>query len=226
MIGKYSIKQACQILGREPGEVIEKIRKGGVQGVTVEQTDYGFTYILSRESINHLGTSLKAVPNYDNVAMPETAEGTVAIDSKKFDQEIKKIGVSRATIANVIGRGSTYISNCQARGIINKKALDELERIYGLDKGKVIVETPKPKPKAVEKPVAVFDPEDLRKAVCNGFMDAFLIILKEGYISSSMARTYESDTFEKVLQKSIFNAMNGVRNLEQREKNGLVPQKR
>lgn len=213
MEGKtYTAKQAGEMFGKTAKEITARIKKGGIKGVTVQENDEGFTYILTDQSIQQLGALFGLVPK-----PVDESKKSISIDGTKFVAEINKQGYKCTIISRALGKSENYLYNCTSRGRIPMEAAEEIKRIFGIDAEKFKtepVETIHEKqPKKTE-----MDAETIRGAVYNGMMDALVMALKEDTIYKILIRIISDERFEDTLQKSLFKAINGVRVLSEKEK--------
>ena len=219
----YTTMQVAKMFGKEPKEITARIKKGGIKGVTVSETDEGFTYILSDTTVNQLGALYGLVPKYE-AAEESKLTSMYNIDGKAFKEALTKSGYSAAVVSKAIGKADHYVSNCCDRNRMNVDAASEIQRIFGIDATKYIhKEEPKEEPK-VEQVVDHKDiGETMRGAVYNGMIDAILMTLKEDTIRKMMIRILEDEQVQNIFQKVLFRAIDGANN-KGRSHAGLIPQ--
>lgn len=219
----YTAMQVAKMFGKEPKEITARIKKGGIKGVTVSETDEGFTYILSDTTVNQLGALYGLVPKYE-AAEESKLTSMYNIDGKAFKEVLNKCGYRAAVVSKAIGKNENYVSNCCDRNRMNADAASEIQRIFGIDATKYILkEEPKEEPK-VEQVVDHKDiGETMRAAVYNGMIDAILMTLKEDTIRKMMIRILEDEQVQNIFQKVLFRAIDGANN-KGRSHAGLIPQ--
>lgn len=219
----YTTMQVAKMFGKEPKEITARIKKGGIKGVTVSETDEGFTYILSDTTVNQLGALYGLVPKYE-AAEESKLTSMYNIDGKAFKEVLNKCGYRAAVVSKAIGKNENYVSNCCDRNRMNADAASEIQRIFGIDATKYILkEEPKEEPK-VEQVVDHKDiGETMRAAVYNGMIDAILMTLKEDTIRKMMIRILEDEQVQNIFQKVLFRAIDGANN-KGRSHAGLIPQ--
>lgn len=219
----YTTMQVAKMFGKEPKEITARIKKGGIKGVTVSETDEGFTYILSDTTVNQLGALYGLVQKYE-AAEESKLTSMYNIDGKAFKEVLNKCGYRAAVVSKAIGKNETYVSNCCDRNRMNADAASEIQRIFGIDATKYILkEEPKEEPK-VEQVVDHKDiGETMRAAVYNGMIDAILMTLKEDTIRKMMIRILEDEQVQNIFQKVLFRAIDGANN-KGRSHAGLIPQ--
>lgn len=219
----YTTLQVAKMFGKEPKEITARIKKGGIKGVTVSETDEGFTYILSDTTVNQLGALYGLVPKYE-AAEESKLTSMYNIDGKAFKEVLNKCGYRAAVVSKAIGKNENYVSNCCDRNRMNADAASEIQRIFGIDATKYILkEEPKEEPK-VEQVVDHKDiGETMRAAVYNGMIDAILMTLKEDTIRKMMIRILEDEQVQNIFQKVLFRAIDGANN-KGRSHAGLIPQ--
>lgn len=219
----YTTMQVAKMFGKEPKEITARIKKGGIKGVTVSETDEGFTYILSDTTVNQLGALYGLVPKYE-AAEESKLTSMYNIDGKAFKEVLNKCGYRAAVVSKAIGKNETYVSNCCDRNRMNADAASEIQRIFGIDATKYILkEEPKEEPK-VEQLIDHKDiGETMRAAVYNGMIDAILMTLKEDTIRKMMIRILEDEQVQNIFQKVLFRAIDGANN-KGRSHAGLIPQ--
>lgn len=219
----YTTMQVAKMFGKEPKEITARIKKGGIKGVTVSETDEGFTYILSDTTVNQLGALYGLVPKYE-AAEESKLTRMYNIDGKAFKDALAKSGYRASVVSKAIGKGDNYISNCCDRNRLNSEVASEIQRIFGIDATKYILkEEPKEEPK-VEQVVDHKDiGETMRAAVYNGMIDAILMTLKEDTIRKMMIRILEDEQVQNIFQKVLFRAIDGANN-KGRSHAGLIPQ--
>lgn len=219
----YTTMQVAKMFGKEPKEITARIKKGGIKGVTVSETDEGFTYILSDTTVNQLGALYGLVPKYE-AAEESKLTRMYNIDGKAFKDALAKSGYRASVVSKAIGKGDNYISNCCDRNRLNSEVTSEIQRIFGIDATKYILkEEPKEEPK-VEQVVDHKDiGETMRAAVYNGMIDAILMTLKEDTIRKMMIRILEDEQVQNIFQKVLFRAIDGANN-KGRSHAGLIPQ--
>ena len=219
----YTAMQVAKMFGKEPKEITARIKKGGIKGVTVSETDEGFTYILSDTTVNQLGALYGLVPKYE-AAEESKLTSMYNIDGKAFKEVLNKCGYRAAVVSKAIGKNETYVSNCCDRNRMNADAASEIQRIFGIDATKYILkEEPKEEPK-VEQLIDHKDiGETMRAAVYNGMIDAILMTLKEDTIRKMMIRILEDEQVQNIFQKVLFRAIDGANN-KGRSHAGLIPQ--
>ena len=219
----YTTMQVAKMFGKEPKEITARIKKGGIKGVTVSETDEGFTYILSDTTVNQLGALYGLVPKYE--AAEETkGKQIINIDGKAFKEALTKSGYRASVVSKAIGKADNYITICCDRNRLNSEVAAEIQRIFGIDASKYILkDEPKEEPK-IEK---VLDHKDIgetmRGAVYNGMIDAILMTLKEDTIRKMMIRILEDEQVQNIFQKVLFRAIDGANN-KGRSHAGLIPQ--
>ena len=219
----YTAMQVAKMFGKEPKEITARIKKGGIKGVTVSETDEGFTYILSDTTVNQLGALYGLVPKYE-AAEESKLTSMYNIDGKAFKEVLNKCGYRAAVVSKAIGKNENYVSNCCDRNRMNADAASEIQRIFGIDATKyTLKEEPKEEPK-VEQVVDHKDiGETMRAAVYNGMIDAILMTLKEDTIRKMMIRILEDEQVQNIFQKVLFRAIDGANN-KGRSHAGLIPQ--
>ena len=219
----YTAMQVAKMFGKEPKEITARIKKGGIKGVTVSETDEGFTYILSDTTVNQLGALYGLVPKYEAAEESKLAS-MYNIDGKAFKEALNKCGYRAAVVSKAIGKNENYVSNCCDRNRMNADAASEIQRIFGIDATKyTLKEEPKEEPK-VEQVVDHKDiGETMRAAVYNGMIDAILMTLKEDTIRKMMIRILEDEQVQNIFQKVLFRAIDGANN-KGRSHAGLIPQ--
>ena len=219
----YTAMQVAKMFGKEPKEITARIKKGGIKGVTVSETDEGFTYILSDTTVNQLGALYGLVPKYEAAEESKLAS-MYNIDGKAFKEVLNKCGYRAAVVSKAIGKNENYVSNCCDRNRMNADAASEIQRIFGIDATKyTLKEEPKEEPK-VEQVVDHKDiGETMRAAVYNGMIDAILMTLKEDTIRKMMIRILEDEQVQNIFQKVLFRAIDGANN-KGRSHAGLIPQ--
>ena len=219
----YTAMQVAKMFGKEPKEITARIKKGGIKGVTVSETDEGFTYILSDTTVNQLGALYGLVPKYEAAEESKLAS-MYNIDGKAFKEALNKCGYRAAVVSKAIGKNENYVSNCCDRNRMNADAASEIQRIFGIDATKyTLKEEPKEEPK-VEQVVDHKDiGETMRAAVYNGMIGAILMTLKEDTIRKMMIRILEDEQVQNIFQKVLFRAIDGANN-KGRSHAGLIPQ--
>lgn len=219
----YTTMQVAKMFGKEPKEITARIKKGGIKGVTVSETDEGFTYILSDTTVNQLGALYGLVPKYE-AAEESKLTSMYNIDGKAFKEVLNKCGYRAAVVSKAIGKNETYVSNCCDRNRMNADAASEIQRIFGIDATKYIL---KEEPKEELKVEQLIDHKDIgetmRAAVYNGMIDAILMTLKEDTIRKMMIRILEDEQVQNIFQKVLFRAIDGANN-KGRSHAGLIPQ--
>ena len=221
----FTVPQAAIVLGKTAAEINEVIRKGGIKEITTESTEEGIRYILTKGSVDQLGAKFKTVPNYEKSI--ENGE-MLTINPEKFAAIIDSIGIKKSVISRAIGYGDSYVSMCANRAKISKQAAEKISQVFDVDIEKAVVKTAAEPAK--KEPIAqsqTVDGEAIRKAVCNGMIDAFVIVLKEDQIGKILAKTFESEEFFSSINRAVYGALKGIRTQEERETHkGLIPQAR
>lgn len=219
----YTTMQVAKMFGKEPKEITARIKKGGIKGVTVSETDEGFTYILSDTTVNQLGALYGLAPKYE-AAEESKLTSMYNIDGKAFKEVLNKCGYRAAVVSKAIGKNETYVSNCCDRNRMNADAASEIQRIFGIDATKYILkEEPKEEPKVEQLIDHKGIGETMRAAVYNGMIDAILMTLKEDTIRKMMIRILEDEQVQNIFQKVLFRAIDGANN-KGRSHAGLIPQ--
>lgn len=90
--------------------------------------------------------------------------------------------------------------------ILNDAAVDQIGAILGKS----------PKAEEEEEPLSV------KEEIYNAILDAAIEIEKEGYLTDAIIRALDSDAFMQRVNKAVFSALKGIKNLEERD---LVPQR-
>ncbi len=91
--------------------------------------------------------------------------------------------------------------------ILNDTAVDQIGAILGKA------------PKAEDEEE---EPLSVKEEIYNAILDAAIEIEKEGYITDAIIRALDSDAFMQRVNKAVFSALKGIKNLEERD---LVPQR-
>lgn len=220
----YTTMQVAKMFGKEPKEITARIKKGGIKGVTVSETDEGFTYILSDTTVNQLGALYGLVPKYE-AAEESKLTSMYNIDGKAFKEVLAKSGYRASVVSKAIGKADNYISNCCDRNRLNSEVASEIQRIFGIDATKYIMkleikaEEPKVEQLIDHKDIG----ETMRGAVYNGMIDAILMTLKDDTIRKMMIRILEDEQVQNIFQKVLFRAIDGANN-KGRSHAGLIPQ--
>lgn len=63
---------------------------------------------------------------------------------------------------------------------------------------------------------------NIRDEICEGMMDAFIRITREGLLTDAFMKALDSDEFMQRINKAVFSALKGMKALEERD---LVPQR-
>lgn len=90
--------------------------------------------------------------------------------------------------------------------ILNDTAVDQIGAILGKS----------PKAEEEEEPLSV------KEEIYNAILDAAIEIEKEGYLTDAILKALDSDAFMQRVNKAVFSALKGIKNLEERD---LVPQR-
>ena len=231
---QYTAKEVAKMFKKEPKEITARVKKGGIKGVTVSETDDGFQYLLSDKAIDQLGALYGIAPNKD--ALVETrakAMDMIDFDGQKAYDEFRKAGYQLTVISKAIGKADNYLTNSLKRNRISSESAEEIKRIFGVDVRKYEVHeqdaptTDAPKAQSVDmKDIG----ETVRGAVYNGMIDAILMTLKEDTVRKMLIRIIADDEVQNIIQRIIFRALDGA--IANREKNstrtnmhaGLIPQ--
>ncbi len=220
---KYTAAQVALMFGKEPKEITARIKKGGIKGVEVSETEDGFVYLLTEKTVDQFGALYGLVPKYEAVE-EQKIKRVYIIDGKAFKDALTKAGYRASVVSKAIGKADNYISNCCDRNRINAEAANEVQRIFGVDATKYVVKDESAEPK-VEKTVDHKDiGETMRGAVYNGMIDAILMTLKEDTVRKMVLRILEDETVQNTIQKVLFRAIDGSLNKGRSMHAGLIPQ--
>ena len=235
--GKYTAKEAAKVLRKEPRDITHRIKKGGIKEITVEETDDGFQYFLTERSIDQLGALFGISPDYSLLKATGTnrkkhvrSGATLPIDGEKLRQAIKDKGLSNPTVSRALGASDGYIVQAIGKGSIGKRQAEQMDHIFGIRPSIYVLQEEDEEteePELTQEPKPEMDAEAIRAAIYNGFMDALVMVMKDDTLYKILLRMAEDERFVNAMQKPIFLAVNGVRNLQKKEEmNGgkLIPQ--
>ena len=178
-----------------------------------------------------MGAGFKKTPSYENLTAERNvpAKSTILkIDPDRLQKQIEKLGIQKTVISKAIGYADNYINCATSRATMSQKAVDELQRIFGIDPKTYLYEEKKQvvKTKPEEKKSAVeIDMEAIRKAVCNGVIDAMVIVMKDEYISKVLTKAFASDEVYGCINKAVYGALKGLK-AQENHGNGIIPQVR
>lgn len=142
----------------------------------------------------------------------------------EIDLLLEKLNIKQSALSQIVasGKNANYLSGCLYDGTMPEDVLNVLVTL-GCDRGKL-------EAKAEQITLEETD-TDMRKAVMNGIMDAWLIIQKqtdrEAMVKNIVLKIMEDPETYDALQTMLFHAINGaLKNQNGKGMNdGLVPQK-
>lgn len=219
---KYTAVQVARMFGKEPKEITARIKKGGIKGVEVTETDEGVIYMLSEKTVDQFGALYGLVPKYE---ASEAGEKSVHyFDGQKVKAELAKQGYRASVVSKAIGKADSYVSNCCDRNRISVEMAREIRRIFGIDVTKFPIDEPAEtkveQVKADHKDLG----ETMRSAVYNGMIDAILMTLKEDTVRKMVLRILEDEQVQNTIQKVMFRSIDGALNKGRSAHAGLIPQ--
>ena len=76
----YTVAQVASMFDKKPVEISAVVRKGGIKGLTVEESEDGVRYLLSEQAVDQLGAHFGTKPK-------EVKEAKEIRDSKRLITE-------------------------------------------------------------------------------------------------------------------------------------------
>lgn len=121
--------------------------------------------------------------------------------------EVEPVDISKIVAKGGIKGMRIEPSDTGIEYILNDTAVDQIGAILGKS------------PKAEEEDE---EPLSVKEEIYNAILDAAIEIEKEGYLTDAILRALDSDAFMQRVNKAVFSALKGIKNLEERD---LVPQR-
>ena len=121
--------------------------------------------------------------------------------------EVEPVDISKIVAKGGIKGMRIEPSDTGIEYILNDTAVDQIGAILGKS------------PKAEEEEE---EPLSVKEEIYNAILDAAIEIEKEGYLTDAILRALDSDAFMQRVNKAVFSALKGIKNLEERD---LVPQR-
>lgn len=121
--------------------------------------------------------------------------------------EVEPVDISKIVAKGGIKGMRIEPSDTGIEYILNDTAVDQIGAILGKS------------PKAEEEDE---EPLSVKEEIYNAILDAAIEIEKEGYLTDAIIRALDSDAFMQRVNKAVFSALKGIKNLEERD---LVPQR-
>lgn len=121
--------------------------------------------------------------------------------------EVEPVDISKIVAKGGIKGMRVEPSDTGIEYILNDTAVDQIGAILGKS------------PKAEDEEE---EPLSVKEEIYNAILDAAIEIEKEGYLTDAILRALDSDAFMQRVNKAVFSALKGIKNLEERD---LVPQR-
>lgn len=120
--------------------------------------------------------------------------------------EVEPVDISKIVAKGGIKGMRIEPSDTGIEYILNDTSVDQIGAILGKS----------PKAEEEEEPLSV------KEEIYNAILDAAIEIEKEGYLTDAILMALDSDAFMQRVNKAVFSALKGIKNLEERD---LVPQR-
>lgn len=145
----------------------------------------------------------------------------------EVDSIVAKLNIKQSALCQIVapGKNVNYLSNCLYDGVMPQEVIDMLVTL-GADRDKLVT---------VAKADPVTEPDsDMRKAVMNGIIDAWLIIQKQeeqrrhADVKALVLECLEDEEIFDKFQYLMYQSINGAMVKLKRDggmHDGLVPQK-
>lgn len=220
---RITVKQAAEMFGKEPKEILRRIQKGGVKGARMELVDDGVTYTLTQESINQLGAMFGLVPKEPKPkqakkAPPRKSVGSTMlhINGEDLTDAIYATGLSLSEASIKIGYSAGYLASVKKDGRMRNSTATLLLNVLGIIPDEYVIpsDDPEEEPEPVEKKGSqvpqTLTAEDIRSAVYNGMVDAALMLAKGSMLKDITKTLLEDKEILDTLQYVIFSGIHGA----------------
>ena len=124
--------------------------------------------------------------------------------------EVEPVDISKIVAKGGIKGMRVEPSDTGIEYILNDTSVDQIGAILGKS------------PKAEDEDEDDDAPMSVKEDIYNAILDAAIEIEREGYLTKAILKALDSDEFMQRVNKAVFSALKGIKNLEERD---LIPQR-
>lgn len=133
--------------------------------------------------------------------------GMITIDPQKLQAAIYRAGKSLAEAGAILGYSAGYFAGVKKEGKMRKATAKLLEVELGISPEEY---TGAEEPELIREAPKTLTAVEIRSAVCNGVMDAVLMVTKDGLLKSIVKDLFQEEATHDAIQYAIYSGIYGA----------------